>query len=179
MYTWEKSVWQAEHRTNVSPFVEGLRQFQISIYSCLHLSLITGSDFFKLSPLLALGMLPLIFRHMLLDHQSVCKEHGHTIIIKHIKDKASVLRSVIYHKKQKYFLAIFFSLQLVGVELTYEGVERNLGVKNGRNYAKIVLVNRSVYELTSKCLFPFPIFIKSSPCLRLDKLIDWLWQSYK
>ena len=42
-----------------------------------------------------------------------------------------MLRSVIYHKKQKYFLAIFCSvLQLVGVEITYEGVERNLGVKN-------------------------------------------------
>jgi hypothetical protein len=79
---------------------------------------------------------------MLLDHQSVCKEHGHTIIIKRTKDKDSVLRSVIYHKKQKYFLAIF--LQLVGVELTYEGVERNLGFKNRRNYAKIVVVNRSV-----------------------------------
>ena len=55
-----------------------------------------------------------------------------------------MLRSVIYHKKQKYFLAIFCSvLQLVGVEITYEGVERNLGVKNRRNYAKIVVVNRS------------------------------------
>jgi hypothetical protein len=142
VYTWEKSVWQVEHRRNESPFVEGFRQFQISVYSCLHLSLITGSDFFKLSPLLAFGMPPLIFRHMLLDHQSVCKEHGHTIIIKCTKDKGSVLRSVIYHKKQKYFLAIF--LQLVGVELTYEGVERNLGFKNRRNYAKIVVVNRSV-----------------------------------
>jgi hypothetical protein len=30
-------------------------------------------------------MPPLIFRHMLLDHQSVCKEHGQTIIIKHLK----------------------------------------------------------------------------------------------
>jgi hypothetical protein len=57
--------------------------------------------------------------NVLLDHQSVCKEHGHIIIIKHIKDKDSVLRSVIYHKKQKYFLAILFSLQLVGVKLTY------------------------------------------------------------
>ena len=72
----EKSVWQVEHGTNVSPFVEGLRQFQITVYSCLHLSLITGSDFFKLSLLLVFGMPPLIFRHMLLDHQSVCKEHG-------------------------------------------------------------------------------------------------------
>ena len=74
-----------------------------------HLSLITGCDFFKLSPLLAFGMPPLIFRHMLLDHQNVCKEHGHTINIKHLNDKDSVLHSVIYHKKQKYFLAIFFS----------------------------------------------------------------------
>jgi hypothetical protein len=97
VYTWEKSVWQVEHRTIVSPFVEGLRQFHISVYSCLHLSLITGSDFFKLSPLLALGMPPFIFRRMLLDHQSVCKEHGHTIIIKRLNDKESVLRSVIYH----------------------------------------------------------------------------------
>jgi hypothetical protein len=55
-----------------------------------------------------------------------------------------MLRSVIYHKKQKYFLAIFCSvLQLVGIEITYEGVERNLGVNNRRNYAKIVVVNRS------------------------------------
>jgi hypothetical protein len=54
------------------------------------------------------------------------------------------VRSVIYHKKQKYFLAIFFSvLELAGVEITYGGVERNLGVKNRRNYAKIVVVNRS------------------------------------
>ena len=108
VYTREKSVWQVEHRTNVSSFLEGLRQFHISVYSCLHLCLITGSDLFKLSPLLAFGMPPLIFRHMLLDHQSVCKEHGHIIIIKRIKDKDSVLRSVIYHKKPKYFLAIFF-----------------------------------------------------------------------
>ena len=70
---------------------------------------------------------------MLLDHQSVCKEHGQTIIIKHLNDKDSVLRSVIYHKKQKYFLVIFFSvLQLVGIEISYEGVERNLGVNNRR-----------------------------------------------
>ena len=118
VYTWEKSVWQVEHRTNASSFVEGLKQFQISVYSCLHLSLlITGSDFFKLSPLLAFGMPPLIFRHMLLDHQSVCKEHGHTTIIKRIKDKDSV--RLVPYKKQKYFLAIFFSLQLVGIELTY------------------------------------------------------------
>jgi hypothetical protein len=81
---------------------------------------------------------------MLLDHQSVCEEHGHTIIIKRLNDKESVLRSVIYHKKQKYFLAIFYSvLKLVGIEITYEGVECNLGVKNRRNYAKIVVVNRS------------------------------------
>jgi hypothetical protein len=60
VYTGEKSVWQVEHRTNASPFVEGLRQFYISVYSCLHLSLITGSDFFKLSPLLASCMPPLI-----------------------------------------------------------------------------------------------------------------------
>ena len=74
-------------------------------------------------------------RHMLLDHQSVCKEHGHTIILKHSSDKDSVLR-----------LIFFFSvLQLLGVEITYEGVERNLGVKNRRNYAKIVVVNRSEY----------------------------------
>jgi hypothetical protein len=45
----ERSIWQVEHGTNVSPFVEGLRQFQISVYSCLHFSLITGSDFFKFS----------------------------------------------------------------------------------------------------------------------------------
>jgi hypothetical protein len=44
--------------------------------------------------------------------------------------KTQVLCSVIYHKKQKYFLAIFFSvLQLVGIEITYEGIEYNLGVK--------------------------------------------------
>ena len=94
--------------------------------------------------MLAFGMPPFIFRHMLLDHQSVCEEHGHTIIIKRLNNKESVLRSVIYHKKQKYFLAIFYSvLQLVGIEITYEGVECNLGVKNRRNYAKIVVVNRS------------------------------------
>jgi hypothetical protein len=40
----------------------------------------------------ASGMPPLIFRHMLLDHQSVCKEHGHTIIKKRLNDKDSVLR---------------------------------------------------------------------------------------
>jgi hypothetical protein len=54
--------------------------------SCLHLSLITGSDFFKLSPLLAFGMPPLIFSHILLDHQRVCKEHGYTIIIDYDAD---------------------------------------------------------------------------------------------
>jgi hypothetical protein len=54
----------------VSPFVEGLRPFQISVYSCVHLSLITGSDFFKLSPLHAFGMPPFIFRQMLLDHRN-------------------------------------------------------------------------------------------------------------
>jgi len=27
---------------------------------------------------------------MLLDHQSVCKEHGHTIIIKCLNDRVSV-----------------------------------------------------------------------------------------
>ena len=86
----EKLVWQVQHCTNVFPFVEGLRQFQISVYSCLYHSLITGSDFFKLSPLLAFGMPPLIFRHMLLDHQSVCKEHGHTTIKKHLNDRLSV-----------------------------------------------------------------------------------------
>jgi hypothetical protein len=42
------------------------------------------------------------------DHQSVCTEHGNTLIIKRLNDKESVLHSVIYHKKQKYFLAIFF-----------------------------------------------------------------------
>ena len=91
---------------------------------------------------------------MLLDHQSVCKEHGYTIILKHSNDKDSVLRSVIYHKKQKYFLAIFFFfsvLQLLGIEITYEGVEHNLGVKNRRNYAKIVVVNRSA-TFTLVCL---------------------------
>ncbi len=102
------SLPQVEHGKNVSPFVEGLRQFQISVYSCLHLSLINGSDFFKLSPLLAFGIPPLIFRHMLLDHQSVCKEHGYKIILNRSNDKDSVLRSDIYHKKQEYFLAIFF-----------------------------------------------------------------------
>jgi hypothetical protein len=30
----KKSVWQVEHCTNVSSFVEGLRQFQSSVYSC-------------------------------------------------------------------------------------------------------------------------------------------------
>jgi hypothetical protein len=50
-----------------------------------------------------------------------------------------VLRLVIYHR----VLAIFFSvLQYVVVEITYESIERNLGVKNHRNYAKIVVVNR-------------------------------------
>jgi hypothetical protein len=40
--------------------------------------------------------------------------------------------------------AIFFPvLQLAGVEITYEGVERNLGVINRRIYAKIVVVSRS------------------------------------
>jgi hypothetical protein len=98
---------------------------------------------------------------MLLDHQSACKEHGHTIIKKHLNDKDSVLHSVIYHKKQKYFLAIFFFpvLQLVGIEITYEDVERNLGVKNRRNYAKIVVVNRSAHlceeELFTQTIFQF------------------------
>ena len=41
-------------------------------------------------------------------------------------------------------------MQLVGVEITYEGVERNLGVKSGRNYAEIVVVNR--YVVRSVCL---------------------------
>ena len=66
----ERSIWQVEHCTNVSPFVEGLRPFQISVYSCIHLSLITGSDFFKLSPLHAFGMPLFIFRQMLLDHRN-------------------------------------------------------------------------------------------------------------
>ena len=83
--------------------------------------------------------------HMLLDHQSVCKEHGHTIFIKRLNNKDSVLRSIIYHKKQKVRTADFlFVLQLVGVEITYESVEHNLGAKNGKNYTKIVVVNRSV-----------------------------------
>jgi len=43
-------------------------------------------------------------------------------------------------------------LQLLGVEITYEGVERNLGVKNSRNYAKIVVVNRSA-TFTLVCLY--------------------------
>jgi hypothetical protein len=37
-------------------------------------------------------------------------------------------------------------LQLVGVEITDEGVDSNLGAKNHRNYAKIEVVNRSVFE---------------------------------
>jgi len=83
---------------------------------------------------------------MLLDHQSVCKEHGYTIILNRSNDKDSVLRSDIYHKTQEYFLAIFSPvLQLVGVEITYESIERNLGYKNRRNYAEIVVVNRSAY----------------------------------
>jgi hypothetical protein len=49
------------------------------------------------------------------------------------------LRLVIYHR----ILAIFFSvLQFAVVEITYVSIERNLGVKNRRNYAKIVEVNR-------------------------------------
>jgi hypothetical protein len=67
---------------------------------------------------------------MLLDHQSVCKEHGHTIIIKQLNDIHSGLRLVIYHKNQKSLLSMFLVLQLVGVEITYEGIERNLGAKN-------------------------------------------------
>jgi hypothetical protein len=35
-------------------------------------------------------------------------------------------------------------LQLVGIEITYEGKEHNLGVKNRSNYATIVVVNKSV-----------------------------------
>jgi len=66
-----------------------------------------------------------------------------------------VLRSIIYHKKQKVLTADFlFVLQLVGVEITYEGVEHNLGAKNGKNYTKIVVVNRSVdasYQVLVHC----------------------------
>jgi hypothetical protein len=62
------------------PLCRGFETIPKCLTSCLHLSLITGSDFFKLSPLLAFGMPPLIFIPMLLDHQRVCKEHGHTII---------------------------------------------------------------------------------------------------
>lgn len=69
--------------------------------------------------------------------KSVCKEHA--MHIKHLNDKDSVLRLAINHMKQKQFLVIFFSvLQLVGIEVTYEGIECKLGVKNRRNYAKIV-----------------------------------------
>jgi hypothetical protein len=103
-----------EHCTNVSPFVEGSRQFQSSLYSCLYcwqgFFLVTGSSFFKLSP--RLGMLPLIC-HMILDHQIVCEEHRHTIIIKHLNDKDSVLRSVMFHKKQKYLLPMVFFCNLL------------------------------------------------------------------
>ena len=71
---------------------------------------------------------------MLLDHQSVCKEYGYTIILNRSNNKDSVLRSDIYHKKQVLSGDFFFSvLQLVGIEITYGGVERNLGVKSGRN----------------------------------------------
>ena len=38
-------------------------------------------------------------------------------------------------------------MQLVGVEITYEGIERNLGVKSGRNYAEIVVVNRYANQI--------------------------------
>ena len=48
-------------------------------------------------------------------------------------------------------MAIFFVpvLQLVGVKITYEGVERNLGVKSGRNYTEIVVVNRYADDFIS------------------------------
>jgi hypothetical protein len=108
VYTWEVSLTSRTPYKCI-PLCQGFETIPNCLTSCLHLSLITGSDFFRLRPLLAFGMPPLIFRHMLLDHQSVCKEHGHTIIIKCLNDKDSVLRSGIYYKKQKYFLVIFFS----------------------------------------------------------------------
>jgi hypothetical protein len=52
------------------------------------------------------------------------KEHGHTIIIKHLNDKVSVLRLVIYHR----ILAIFFSvLQFAVVEITYVSIQTQPG----------------------------------------------------
>ena len=50
-------------------------------------------------------------------------------------------------------LQICFVLQLVVVEITYEGVECKLETKNHRNYAKIVVVNRS----ENVCSFRFII----------------------
>ena len=50
-------------------------------------------------------------------------------------------------------LQICFVLQLVGVEITHEGVECKLEAKNHRNYAKIVVVNRS----ENVCSFRFII----------------------
>ena len=101
-------------------------------------------------------MPPFIFRHVLLDHQSACKEHGHTIIKKHFQ--CCIQLSTIRNKST--FWRFFFPvLQLVGIEITYEGVERNLGVKNRRNYAKIVVVNRSAHlceeELFTQTIFQF------------------------
>ena len=141
VYTWEVSLTSRTPYKCI-PLCRGFETIANCLTSCLHLSLMTGSDFFKLSPLLAFGMPPLIFSHMLLDHQRVCKEHGYTIIIKRLNDKDSVLHSGIYYKKQKYFLVIFFSF--VNCWRRNNLWERNLGVKNRRNYAKIVVVNRSV-----------------------------------
>jgi hypothetical protein len=45
-------------------------------------------------------------------------------------------------------------LQLVGVEIIYEGAEHNLGAKNGKNYTQIIVVNRSVdasYQVLVHC----------------------------
>ena len=97
-------------------------------------------------PLLTFGITPLIQTHVNLNRSN---------------DKDSVLRSDIYHKKQRVLSGDFFSpvLKLVGVEITYEGVERNLGVKSGRNYAEIVVVNR--YASSSESSGPI-ILNKSS-----------------
>jgi hypothetical protein len=82
-----------------------------------------------------------------------------------------VLRSIIYHKKQKVLTADFlFVLQLVGVEITYEGAERNLGAKNGKNYTQIIVVNRSVdasYQILVHCpkRFQRRSFLQKYNCL--------------
>jgi hypothetical protein len=74
-------------------------------------------------------MPPLIFYQILLDHQSACKEHSNTII-KRLNDKDSPLSTI---RNKSTYCRFVLILQLVAVEITYEGVERNLGVKQRRN----------------------------------------------